>query len=89
MPYRVVADGSGNVKIASSNAGKEFAPEEISAQVLRKLADDSGKFLGDKVNRAPCCSQLTQLLPYTRDVALRVLLQTFPVAHNMLASLVK
>mmetsp|Transcript_3865 Transcript_3865/g.11180 ORF Transcript_3865/g.11180 Transcript_3865/m.11180 type:complete len:707 (-) Transcript_3865:616-2736(-) len=52
VPYRVVKDSSGNVKIASSNAGKEFAPEEISAQVLRKLADDSSKFLGDKVNKA-------------------------------------
>ena len=81
MPYRVVADGSGNVKIASSNAGKEFAPEEISAQVLRKLADDSGKFLGDKVSRDPalrpcssrtCCSLLTQLLPRTRAARMSV-----------------
>lgn len=53
VPYRVIADGSGNVKIASSNAGKEFAPEEISALVLRKLADDSTKFLGDKVCAKP------------------------------------
>lgn len=52
VPYRVIADSSGNVKIASSNAGKEFAPEEISALVLRKLADDSTKFLGDKVDKA-------------------------------------
>lgn len=37
VPYRVVADGNGNVKIASSNANKEFAPEEISAIVLRKV----------------------------------------------------
>lgn len=42
-------DGNGNVKILSSNAGKEFAAEEISAQVLRKLVDDAGKFLNDKV----------------------------------------
>ena len=42
-------DGNGNVKIVSSNAGKEFAAEEISAQVLRKLVDDAGKFLNDKV----------------------------------------
>ena len=37
------------MKIASSNAGKEFAAEEISAQVLRKLVDDASKFLNDKV----------------------------------------
>ena len=40
---------NGTVKIASSNAGKEFAAEEISAQVLRKLVDDASKFLNDKV----------------------------------------
>ena len=39
VPYRVVADASGNVKIVSSNANKEFAPEEISAVVLRKLSE--------------------------------------------------
>ena len=49
---QVVADNTGNVKIVSSNAGKEFAPEEISAVVLRKLADDAAKFLGDSVNKA-------------------------------------
>jgi molecular chaperone DnaK len=32
--------------------GKLFAPEEISAQVLRKLADDAGKFLGERVTEA-------------------------------------
>ena len=46
---QVKEDSSGNVKIASSNAGKDFAAEEISAQVLRKLTDDAAKFLGDKV----------------------------------------
>ena len=49
VPYRVVEDGSGNVKIASSNAKREFAPEEISAQVLRKLTEDAAKFLNDSV----------------------------------------
>ena len=32
--------------------GKQYAPEEISAQVLRKLADDASKFLGEKVTEA-------------------------------------
>jgi molecular chaperone DnaK len=52
VPYRVLADGNGNVKIASSNASKEFAPEEISAIVLRKLSEDAAKFLGDSVTKA-------------------------------------
>ncbi|RFS81385.1 molecular chaperone DnaK [Actinomadura spongiicola] len=32
--------------------GRQYAPEEISAQVLRKLADDAGKSLGEKVTEA-------------------------------------
>src|SRR5689334_22358544 len=32
--------------------GKKYSPEEISAQVLRKLADDAGKFLGERVKEA-------------------------------------
>ena len=32
--------------------GKQYAPEEISAQVLRKLAEDAGKFLGERVTEA-------------------------------------
>src|SRR5512138_1502895 len=32
--------------------GRQYAPEEISALVLRKLVDDAGKFLGEKVTEA-------------------------------------
>jgi len=32
--------------------GRDYAPEEIAALVLRKLADDAGKFLGEKVTEA-------------------------------------
>ncbi len=32
--------------------GKKYAPEEVSALVLRKLADDASKFLGEKVTEA-------------------------------------
>lgn len=52
VPYRVNSDGNGNVKIVSSNANKEFAPEEISAIVLRKLSEDAAKFLGESVTKA-------------------------------------
>jgi hypothetical protein len=48
----VIADGSGNVKIKCAHAGKDFAPEEISALVLRKLTGDATKFLNDKVEKA-------------------------------------
>src|ERR671916_2163285 len=32
--------------------GKQYAPEEISALILRKLADDAGKSLGERVTEA-------------------------------------
>ena len=32
--------------------GKLYAPEEIAAMILRKLADDASKFLGEKVTEA-------------------------------------
>src|SRR5215469_3694270 len=41
-------DGSARFNVG----GKLYAPEEISALVLRKLADDAAKFLGEKVNEA-------------------------------------
>ena len=52
VPYEVVEDAAGNVKIKCTNAGKDFAPEEISAQVLRKLTGDAAKFLNDSVGKA-------------------------------------
>ena len=39
-------------RFASRSGGKQYAPEEISAQVLRKLADDAAKFLGERVTEA-------------------------------------
>lgn len=32
--------------------GKDWTPQEISAQILRKLADDASKYLGEKVTQA-------------------------------------
>lgn len=52
VSYRVVRDENGNVKLECPAIGKQFAPEEISAQVLRKLVDDASKFLSDKVTKA-------------------------------------
>ena len=45
-------DGKGNVKLNCPMLGKQFAPEEVSAEVLRKLTDDASKYLGEKVTQA-------------------------------------
>lgn len=52
VPYEVISTDTGNIKIKCPAASKDFAPEEISAQVLRKLIEDSAKFLGDSVKKA-------------------------------------
>ncbi len=41
-------DGAARFKVS----GKLYAPEEISALILRKLADDAGKQVGEKVTEA-------------------------------------
>ncbi|MEL7504671.1 MAG: molecular chaperone DnaK [Cyanobacteria bacterium J06554_6] len=51
VPYKVL-NVSGNVKLECPAADKQFAPEEISAQVLRKLIDDASKYIGEKVTQA-------------------------------------
>jgi len=40
------------IKLACPALNKQFAAEEISAQVLRKLADDASKYLGETVKQA-------------------------------------
>lgn len=52
VSYNVVRDENGNVKLDCPAIGKQFAAEEISAQVLRKLVDDASKFLNDKITKA-------------------------------------
>ncbi|MBD2294864.1 molecular chaperone DnaK [Anabaena sphaerica FACHB-251] len=51
VSYKVLSSG-GNVKLDSPGAGKQFSPEEISAQVLRKLVEDASKYLGETVTQA-------------------------------------
>jgi molecular chaperone DnaK len=51
VSYGVEKAGA-NVKVKCPVLGKQFAPEEVSAQVLRKLAEDAGKYLGETVTQA-------------------------------------
>jgi len=52
LPYKVSKDNSGNIKIKCPSLNKEFSPEEISAQVLRKLVNDASNYLGQEVTQA-------------------------------------
>ncbi|MBD1840739.1 molecular chaperone DnaK [Coleofasciculus sp. FACHB-64] len=52
VSYKVLRDSNGNVKLDCPAQSKQFAPEEISAQVLRKLVDDASKYLGETVTQA-------------------------------------
>ena len=52
LPYKVGTDGNDNIKIKCSSLNKEFSPEEISAQVLRKLINDATTYLGQEVKQA-------------------------------------
>jgi chaperone protein DnaK len=52
VPYEVLEDSKGNIKLVSTNVNKNYAPEEISAQVLRKLIEDSQNFTGNSVKKA-------------------------------------
>jgi molecular chaperone DnaK len=52
LPYKVTKDSNENIKIKCPALGKEFSPEEISAQVLRKLINDATTYLGQEVTQA-------------------------------------
>jgi molecular chaperone DnaK len=52
LPYKVIKDNNGNIKIKCSSLNKDFSPEEISAQVLRKLIVDAKEYLGQDVTKA-------------------------------------
>jgi molecular chaperone DnaK len=52
LPYKVTKDTNGNIKIKCSSVNKEFSPEEISAQILRKLVSDASSYLGEEVKQA-------------------------------------
>jgi len=54
LPYKVTNDLNNNIKIKCPSLGetKEFSPEEISAQILRKLINDAKAYLNQEVTQA-------------------------------------
>lgn len=52
LPYKVGKDQNDNIKIKCPALSRDFSPEEISAQVLRKLINDATDYLGQEVTKA-------------------------------------
>src|SRR6202021_2492838 len=50
VSFDVVSGPDGSARFEIN--GKQYAPEEISALILRKLAEDASKFVGEKVTEA-------------------------------------
>ncbi|HEV8641193.1 MAG TPA: molecular chaperone DnaK [Methylomirabilota bacterium] len=50
VPYKVVKAANGDVRVEIR--GKEYAPPEISAMILRKLKEAAEAYLGEKVTQA-------------------------------------
>ena len=51
VSYGIEKSGS-SVKLNCPVLEKQFSPEEVSAQVLRKLSEDAGKYLGENISQA-------------------------------------
>jgi len=52
VPYTIRRDENANIRIKCPRLERDFAPEEISAMVLRKLADEASRYLGQPVTGA-------------------------------------
>ena len=52
VSYIVKTDSNGNIKLQCSALNKDFSSEEMSAEVLRKLAADASSYLGETIKQA-------------------------------------
>jgi molecular chaperone DnaK len=52
VSYTIRKDENSNVKIRCPRLEREFAPEEVSAMILRKLAEEASRYLGEPVTGA-------------------------------------
>jgi molecular chaperone DnaK len=50
VPYKVIKAGNGDARVEIR--GKQYAPPEISAMILRKLKEAAEAYLGEKVTKA-------------------------------------
>ncbi len=52
LPYKIIEGKGGDARVSLPQTGKEYTPQEISAMILRKLADDAAAYLGERVTQA-------------------------------------
>nr|ASV47602.1 heat shock protein 70 [Chroomonas mesostigmatica CCMP1168] len=52
VSYIVKTDTKGNIKLECPALNKDFSSEEMSAEVLRKLASDASAYLGETITQA-------------------------------------
>jgi molecular chaperone DnaK len=52
LPYEITRGSAGDARVSVPQTGKEYTPQEVSAMILRKLADDAAAYLGERVTQA-------------------------------------
>jgi molecular chaperone DnaK len=52
VPYTIRRGDRDNIKMKCPTMDRDFAPEELSAMILRKLADEASRYLGEPVTGA-------------------------------------
>ncbi|NET36661.1 MAG: molecular chaperone DnaK [Cyanothece sp. SIO1E1] len=52
VPYTIRRDETGGIRIKCPRLERDFAPEEVSAMILRKLADEASRYLGQPITGA-------------------------------------
>jgi len=52
VPYKVVPDDKGDAAFDVPNAGKIVRPEEVGAQIIKKLKEAAENYLGEKITEA-------------------------------------
>ena len=62
-----------NVKLKCPILDKQFSPEEVSAQVLRKLSEDAGKYLGENISPESNSDQAGTIFSQNLPIDLRPL----------------
>jgi molecular chaperone DnaK len=52
LPYKIVSGPNGDARVHIPQTARTYTPQEISAQILRKLKEDAESYLGEKVTQA-------------------------------------